>query len=121
MMLALFPDIDPGAFRDDRIRIHPVRGETVRGLIPNRDCVVVVPTEQYICEGIYLIEENGWEGLARCERLFGGAGKVWVKRELPCGDREDILPAEWFEEHVIGFVVANIIVTNEMILRRAAA
>jgi hypothetical protein len=120
-MLALFPDVDPGAFLDDRIRIHPVRGETVRGLMPNRDCVVVVPTEQYICEGVYLIAENGWEGLARCERLFGGGGKVWVKRELPCGDREDILPAEWFAEHVIGFVVANIIVTNEVVLRRAVA
>lgn len=120
-MLALFPEVDARAFHSSRLRIHPVRGETVRGLTPNRDCVVVAPTEKYICEGVYLIEENGWEGLARCERLFGGGGKIRVNRELPCGDREDILPAEWFEEHVIGFVVANIIVTNETILQRAAA
>lgn len=120
-MLALFPEVDAGAFRSDRIRIHPVQAQTVKGLTPNRDCVIVVPTERYICEGVYLIAENGWEGLARCERLFGSGGKVCVKRELPCSVTEDIMPAEWFAEHVIGFVVANIIVTNETILRRAAS
>lgn len=120
-MLALFPEVDPGAFHSSQLRIHPVQAQTVKGLTPNRDCVIVVPTEQYIYEGIYLIAENGWEGLARCERLFAGGGKIWVKRELPGGDREDILPVKWFEEHVIGFVVANIIVTNETILWRAAA
>lgn len=120
-MLALFPEVDPQAFRSDRIRIHPVQAQTVNGLTPSRDCVVVVPTERYICEGVYLIAENGWEGLARCERLFGGKGEVWIKRELPCSVTEDIMPAEWFAEHVIGFVVANIIVTNETILRRATA
>lgn len=118
-MLALFPEVDARAFHSSRLRIHPVQAQTVRGLTPNRDCVVVVPTEKYICEGVYLIEENGWEGLALCERLLGRNGEVWMRRDLPCSVTEDIMSAEWFAEHVIGFVVANIIVTNETILRRA--
>jgi len=36
-MLALFPEVDPHTFHSDRIRIHPVQAQTVRGLTPNRD------------------------------------------------------------------------------------
>lgn len=118
-MLALFPKVDPNAFRSDKLFIHPVEGDGMApGLRHDRDCVVVAPTNQYICEGVYLIGDEHWQDLYICMRRMGG--QMWLGR----GNKvyqDQLVPMEWFNEHVLGFVVANIIVTNEVILRRATS
>lgn len=120
-MLALFPKVDPKAFRSDKLFIHPVEGDAMSpGLKQDRDCVICAPTDKYICEGVYLIGDEHWQDLYRCERRLASNGDVWMGRDDKTYS-DAIVTAEWFAEHVLGFVVANIIVTNEVILRRVTS
>lgn len=117
-MLGLFPKVDPKAFRSDRLFIHPVEGDAFAPTLQrDRDCVVVAPADRYLCEGVYLLGDEHWQDLYRCERRLASDGAVWMGRDNKIYS-DQIVTAEWFEEHVLGFVVANIVVTNEVILRR---
>ncbi|MBB3745022.1 hypothetical protein FHX10_004559 [Rhizobium sp. BK591] len=109
----------------DRLRIRMVDGD---GMAPDlcglRDYVMILPVDRYHCDGVYLVDRGFGGTLYRADRSDRRETPIRMRLDNPCYHRGadhgySYFTLEKFNEMVLGFVVANIKVTNEPMLREA--
>jgi hypothetical protein len=109
----------------DSLRIRMVDGDGMApDLMSKRDYVMIAPTDHYQCEGVYLVD---WGAGSTLYRASGSGRKdkpIRMRLDNPLYHRGNdqghfYFTREEFDEMVLGFVVANIKVTNEPMLRNA--
>lgn len=93
-----------GAFRMEKVREMNFMPRLRGGL----DYVMIKPTNEYLMEGMYLLYEP--ENGARYLKMAGATGlrssklRIWSDKSL----QPDLVDRDWFNEHVIGVVVAEV-------------
>lgn len=98
-----------GAFRLEKVREMNFMPRLRGGL----DYVMVKPTSEYLMEGMYLLYEP--ENGARYLKMAGATGlrsstlRIWSDKHT----RPDLVERDWFNEHVIGVVVAEVKMVGE--------
>lgn len=103
----LFPSkVNESAFRSGRLRTHKVLGD---GMSPtlrsNHDFVLIKPVDHYVGEGIYLVGSPLGQDFYRTQGI--GRGQIRLARDNKHYE-DQIVPAAWFDEHVLAIVVADI-------------
>lgn len=100
------------------LRIRLVDGDGLEPeLVSRRDYVILAPVEAYCGEGIYLIDWGCGPVLYRVQSV--GAGKVLIRLSNPLyRDNGYTFTKEQFNEMVLGFVVADVKVRDETMLRQ---
>ena len=82
---------------------------------------MIKPIHQYVGEGTYFFSElSGAKQLYKAESILGSKGKeirLFYENRAYQGA---IVSREWFEENVLGIVVADIKVQDERFLRESA-
>lgn len=103
-------------------RMEPVVGDSMAPRLRGGfDYVMIKPIHQYAGEGTYFFSElPGAKQLYKAESVLGSQGKsirLFYENRAYQGA---IVSREWFEENVLGIVVADIKVQYERFLREAA-
>lgn len=115
------PALPIEAINDDRFRMEPVIGPSMEPrLRGGYDFVMVKPIHGYMGEGTYFFSElPGAKQLYKAESVLGSKGReirLFYENRAYQGH---IVSLEWFEENVLGIVVADIKVQDERFLREA--
>ncbi|WP_270374986.1 S24 family peptidase [Marinicauda sp. Alg238-R41] len=117
---SLFADPVPaGALQHPNLRIQPVLCDAMEPTYRRgRDYVMVVPTEQYHYPTLYVLEMNGAAVVRRVEGRLDGRIHVMTDRK----EYSDyFLTREEFETAVLGIVVADVVVRDENLIRKAVS
>lgn len=119
------PVIPAESVMSDRLRIRMVDGDGMApDLLSNRDYVMILPVDRYQCEGVYLVDWGCGATLYRADGSGRRDKPIRMRLDNPLYQRSEdhgyhYFTVEQFNEMVLGFVVANIKVTNEPMLRKA--
>lgn len=122
MQKVLFDDEIPGEFTSSpKLRTLAVSGDTMEPTLRRGDFVMVVPETRYRYEGLYVVEDNGFPTIYRVQPWSGRNELRMAMDHTALRDKPQIVTKDWFEEHILGFVVAHIQVTDPAALRAAVA
>jgi hypothetical protein len=113
------PAIPAETIMSDRLCIRMVEGDGMEpDLKSRRDYVMIAPVQGYCGEGIYLLNWGLGPILYRAQ--FVGGGKIRIKLDNPrYRDDGRLFTRDQFDEMALGFVVADVKVRDERILREA--
>ena len=107
---------------DTTFRMEPVIGD---GMSPRLrggyDYVMIKPIHRYVGEGTYFFSElPGAKQLYKAESVLGSGGldiRLFYENRVYSGS---VVSREWFEENVLGIVVADIRVQDDRFFREVA-
>ena len=120
-MMNLIPrPIPPEAYQSSRLRIVLVDSDNMEPTLRKGDCVMVLPVTQFEYDTIYAIDRG--DGLVIVIRAYQARyGMIRLQRDnelYPRSDRDDLVDLDWFNEHVVGLVVADIKLRDPVALSR---
>lgn len=98
---------------------EPVRGDRMSPTLRHgQDYVLVRATDRYEGEGVYLIRDGvGEPSLVRIASAFNGKRQLRLYGDNQFYD-ERLIDAGWFEDHVLGVVIADIVTRRTSEMRR---
>lgn len=112
------PSLSPQTFASSKIRIMSVDTDAMEPTLSRGDCVVVLPVTEHDQDGVYVVEPRpGVITVVRTTYCFGGQLRIIRDNHLYS---EQLVDADWFNERVVGLVVADIKVREANVLRRLA-
>ncbi|MFT0862288.1 hypothetical protein [Ancylobacter sp. G4_0304] len=106
------------ALRSSRLRLEMVPSDTMEPTLRSRwDHVLVQPCTGYEGEGLYLLQDTfgGWK-LTRASSTLGGKGQLLLYVDNKHYG-EHLVPRDWFDENVVGIVVADIKIRDHRLLQ----
>ena len=119
-MMDLIPaPIPPETYQSSRLRIVLVDSDNMEPTLNRGDCVMVLPVTQFEYDTIYAIDRG--DGLITVTRAFQARyGMIRLQRDNELYPRSDtdLVALDWFNEHVVGLVVADIKLRDPVALRR---
>jgi len=122
-MMDLIPrPIPPEAYQSSRLRIVLVDSDNMEPTLNKGDCVMVLPVTQFEYDTIYAIDRG--DSLITVIRAYQGLGgmiRLQRDNELYPRSDADLVDLDWFNEHVVGLVVADIKLRDPVALRRIQA
>jgi phage repressor protein C with HTH and peptisase S24 domain len=110
---------------DGPLQLVQVRGDamqpTYRG---DRDFVLIAPCDRFLYDHVYVVRDDVVPDLLLTFRVQAAGGRYWLIRDNPAygktpDERSDEVSRELFNKHVVGIVVASLLVHDEDIVRRA--
>lgn len=119
-MMDLIPrPIPPEAYQSSRLRIVLVDSDNMEPTLSKGDCVMVLPVTQFEYDTIYAIDRG--DGLITVIRAYQARyGMIRLQRDNELYPRSDtdLVDLDWFNEHVVGLVVADIKLRDPVALRK---
>lgn len=104
-------------FGSRNLRIHPVEGDGLAPELNGRlDYVVLAMVNGYCGDGIYLVDWGMGPVLYRVQSI--GSGNVLMRFSNPVYQSEFTFSVEKFAEMVLGYVVADVKVRDNSMLRQ---
>lgn len=105
-------------FGSRTLRIHPVEGDGLApDLIGRRDYVVLAMVNRYCGEGIYLVDWGMGPVLYQVQSI--GNGNVLMRLTNPLYRSGFTFSVQEFNDIILGFVVADLKLRDEAMLRAA--
>ncbi len=122
-MMDLIPrPIPPEAYQSSRLRIVLVDSDNMEPTLNKGDCVMVLPVTQFEYDTIYAIDRgDGLITVIRAYQALGGMIRLQRDNELYQRSDTDLVDLDWFNEHVVGLVVADIKLRDPVALRKIQA
>lgn len=123
MDLFTIPRLTREDFASRALSLVPVVGD---GFAPDLrsdwDYVLAAPVKGFLYEGIYVVEMLGFPCLKRCQRK--STGQIAMMNDNPAygatpAERTNLVPGDWFAEHVLGIVVCDLKVRDPKLMREA--
>lgn len=110
--------IPPEAYQSPRLRIVLVDSDNMQPTLNKGDCVMVLPITQFEYDTLYAIDRG--DGLITVIRAYqeGRAIRLQRDNELYPRSDTDLVDLDWFNEHVVGLVVADIKLRDPVALRK---
>jgi hypothetical protein len=116
------PSLSREDFSSRRLSLVPVRGDALLpDLRDGRDYVLAAPTDKFLYDAMYVIEDAGVVLIYRVQSF--GPGRVVLVRNNPNSrpHESDVLSRALFEEIVLGIVVCELKVKDPELMRAAYA
>jgi phage repressor protein C with HTH and peptisase S24 domain len=115
--LGLLTIIPPQTFASSKLRILSVDTDAMEPTLHRGDCVVVLPVTEHDWDGLYAIETlPGVITVVRTAYQFAKKQVRIIKDNPRYSDQ--MVDVDWFDEHVVGLVVADIKIREANVLRR---
>lgn len=101
------------------VRMVPVRSDNMEpGLRRERDWVVMLPCDDYVHDGIYVLDRDGFGvGVRRVQ--CRGRGEVELISDNPAYRATQVVPRDYFKSVCLGIVVGRLLIDEIETLQAA--